>query len=78
VKLWRDEIYFAIPMSVGPEAEARETVEVGEVGYWPLGNALCHFFGIPDTLKYTLDPKARMSAWDLRPGRTWPCWIETP
>jgi uncharacterized protein len=43
--IWGDEVYFAIPVSVGPEADARETVEVGDVGYWPTGNALCHFFG---------------------------------
>jgi hypothetical protein len=43
--LWGEEIYFSIPVSVGPEAEARETVEVGDVGYWPPGNALCLFFG---------------------------------
>ncbi len=43
--LWGDEIYFAIPVSVGPEPEARETVEVGDVGYWPQGDALCLFFG---------------------------------
>ncbi len=42
---WGDEIYFAIPVSVGPEAQARKTVEVGDVGYWPPGNALCLFFG---------------------------------
>jgi hypothetical protein len=44
-KLWGEEIYFSIPVSVGPEAEARETVEVGDVGYWPPENALCLFFG---------------------------------
>jgi hypothetical protein len=43
--LWGDEIYFSIPVSVGLEAEARETVEVSDVGYWPPGNALCLFFG---------------------------------
>jgi uncharacterized protein len=43
--LWGDEIYFAIPVSAGPEPEARETVEVGDVGYWPQGDALCLFFG---------------------------------
>src|SRR3712207_5024603 len=44
--LWGDEIYFASPVSVGPGAQARETVEVGDVGYcWPPGNALCLFFG---------------------------------
>jgi uncharacterized protein len=31
--LWGDEIYFAIPVLVGPEADSREAVEVGDVGY---------------------------------------------
>jgi uncharacterized protein len=43
--LWGDEIYFAIPVLVGPQADSREMVEVGDVGYWPPGNALCLFFG---------------------------------
>ncbi len=43
--LWGDEIYFEIPVSVEPEDGARETVEVGDVCYWPQGEALCIFFG---------------------------------
>ena len=43
--LWGDEIYFSIPVSMQPEPEARETVEVGDVAYWPQGSALCIFFG---------------------------------
>lgn len=43
--LWGDEIYFPIPVSVGPEDDAREVVEVGDVCYWPDGDALCIFFG---------------------------------
>jgi hypothetical protein len=43
--LWGDEIYFEIPVSMEPESEARETVEVGDVCYWPQGEALCIFFG---------------------------------
>ncbi len=42
---WGDEVYFAIPVSAGPEESARETVEVGDVGYGPQGEALCLFFG---------------------------------
>jgi uncharacterized protein len=44
-QLWGDEIYFPIPVSTEAEPEAREEVEVGDVGYWPPGNALCLFFG---------------------------------
>lgn len=42
---WGDEIYFEIPVAVGLAADARDTVAVGEIGYWPPGSALCIFFG---------------------------------
>jgi len=41
---WGEEIYFRIPVSVGPE-NAVSTVELGDIGYWPPGNALCIFYG---------------------------------
>ncbi|SRR2546426_12422201 len=41
---WGDEIYFGIPVKVKPESP-RETVEVGDLGYWPPGAAFCIFFG---------------------------------
>lgn len=42
---WGDEIYFEIPVKAGQEPDARQDVEVGELGYWPVGNAFCIFFG---------------------------------
>ncbi len=42
---WGDEIYFDIPVEVEEEADARADVEVGELGYWPVGHAFCIFFG---------------------------------
>ncbi len=41
---WGDEIYFAIPVKVKPESP-RETVALGDLGYWPPGSAFCIFFG---------------------------------
>lgn len=41
---WGDEIYFSIPVNAKPESP-RETVELGDLGYWPPGSALCIFFG---------------------------------
>ena len=41
---WGDEIYFSIPVSL-EEENAKETVALGDLGYWPPGNALCLFFG---------------------------------
>jgi hypothetical protein len=42
---WGDEIYFEIPVVVEQESGARADVEVGELGYWPVGHAFCIFFG---------------------------------
>ncbi len=42
---WGDEIYFQAPVSAREDETARETVEMGAIGYWPPGSALCLFFG---------------------------------
>ncbi|MBP8645434.1 MAG: hypothetical protein KBH99_04850 [Syntrophobacteraceae bacterium] len=42
---WGDEIYFSIPVNCSPEKTAVETVQVGDLGYWPTGRAFCIFFG---------------------------------
>lgn len=42
---WGEEIYFAIPVKEELEPAARETVEKGDLGYWPPGRAFCIFFG---------------------------------
>jgi hypothetical protein len=41
---WGDEIYFRIPVKAALESP-RETVDVGDLGYWPPGSAFCIFFG---------------------------------
>jgi hypothetical protein len=41
---WGDEIYFSIPVKAKPERPL-ETVELGDLGYWPPGTAFCIFFG---------------------------------
>lgn len=41
---WGDEIYFSIPVDADLENE-RETVELGDLAYWPPGKAFCIFFG---------------------------------
>jgi hypothetical protein len=43
---WGDEIYFEIPLQLREEKEARESVRLGELGYWPVGHAFCIFFGM--------------------------------
>lgn len=43
---WGDEVYFSTPVSTELEKEkVKEVVELGEVGYWPPGRAMCLFFG---------------------------------
>ena len=41
---WGDEIYFSIPIKAKMESP-QETVEMGDLGYWPPGTAFCIFFG---------------------------------
>jgi hypothetical protein len=42
---WGDEIYFAIPVKAELDDSAREDVDLGDLGYWPQGDAFCIFFG---------------------------------
>jgi len=44
VNTWGEEIYFNIPIDADLE-NAVEVVEIGDLGYWPTGNAFCIFFG---------------------------------
>jgi uncharacterized protein len=42
---WGDEFYFEIPVKLSPDETATTKVSVGDIGYWPPGNALAIFFG---------------------------------
>lgn len=42
--LWKEEIYFEIPVKMGEE-KAKAKVEKGDLAFWPMGSALCIFFG---------------------------------
>jgi hypothetical protein len=42
---WGEEIYFGIPVQVAREEGASDLVELGDLGYWPPGQAFCIFFG---------------------------------
>lgn len=41
---WGDEIYFSIPVRC-PEENPQAVVQMGDLGYWLPGSALCIFFG---------------------------------
>jgi hypothetical protein len=42
--LWKEEIYFEIPVKIGEE-KAKPTVGSGTIAFWPMGSALCIFYG---------------------------------
>ena len=44
-KEWGDEFYFEIPVTMPLDETATVKVSVGDIGYWPPGNALAIFFG---------------------------------
>ena len=41
---WGDEIYFDIGLTLAGESP-QEVVALGDLGYWPPGQAFCIFFG---------------------------------
>ncbi|MFH1313344.1 MAG: cyclophilin-like fold protein [Candidatus Eisenbacteria bacterium] len=43
-QMWGDEIYFRVPVAAELE-NPRRVVEIGDIGYWPTGNAFCIFYG---------------------------------
>ena len=43
--VWGEEIYFDIALHAELEPDAKEEVEVGDLGYWPAGPAFCIFLG---------------------------------
>ncbi|MEM3464622.1 MAG: cyclophilin-like fold protein [Candidatus Bathyarchaeia archaeon] len=42
--LWKEEVYFETPIKMGEE-KPKSTVEKGTIAFWPMGNALCIFYG---------------------------------
>ncbi len=42
---WGDEFYFAVPVRMPLDETATTKLSIGDIGYWPPGNALAIFFG---------------------------------
>jgi len=57
VNRWGEEIYFEIPVQISEAPDARQDMEVGELGYWPAGDAFCIFFG-PTPASHDETPRA--------------------
>ena len=57
VNVWGDEIYFHIPLHIDQDADAREEVDIGDLGFWPAGDAFCIFFG-PTPVSVNDKPRA--------------------
>jgi hypothetical protein len=54
--LWGDELYFSVPVELA-EDHAQEVVAVGDLAYWPPGNAVCIFWG-PTPASHADEPRA--------------------
>ena len=42
--IYGQEVYFKVPVKA-PAEKPRPSLEVGSIGYWPMGDAICVFFG---------------------------------
>ena len=42
--LYKEEVYFEISVKMGEE-KAKATVEKGTIAFWPMGSAVCIFYG---------------------------------
>jgi len=43
---WKEEVYFSTPVKVEQASPSTTRVNIGDVAFWPPGNALCLFYGI--------------------------------
>ena len=44
INLWGSEVYFEIPVEAELE-NGKELMDIGNIAFWPPGNAFCIFFG---------------------------------
>ena len=54
---WGDELYFSVPIAAPEDARAQAEVRVGDVAFWPPGNAICIFWG-PTPASVGSEPRA--------------------
>jgi hypothetical protein len=49
-------LYFSVPLDLA-EDNAQDVVDIGDLAYWPPGNAVCIFWG-PTPASHTEEPRA--------------------
>jgi len=54
---WGDEVYFEAPFHSDLESDARQDMDIGDVAFWPDGDAIAMFFG-PTPVSKGLKPRA--------------------
>lgn len=54
---WGDEYYGSIPTEIYEDDNSRDLLEIGEIAFWPPGNAFCIFFG-PTPMSEGNEPRA--------------------
>jgi hypothetical protein len=54
--VWGEEIYFNVPGEI-EEENSQQEMEIGDIAFWPMGNAICIFFG-PTPVSDSKKPKA--------------------
>ncbi len=65
VNRWGDEIYFDFPIPAVPE-NLKQTMDIGDLGYWLEGQALAIFFG---STPASMDGKPRAAVPVIHMGR---------
>ncbi|MCX7705246.1 MAG: cyclophilin-like fold protein [bacterium] len=61
VNLWGKEIYFSVDIHL-PLEDGKDTVNIGDIAYWPDGPAICIFFGpTPISKKDEIKPYSEVS-----------------
>ena len=55
IEEWGDEFYFETPVQMPLDETATSRVKIGDIGYWPPGNAIAIFFG-PTPISKGNDP----------------------
>ena len=59
---WGDEIYFVISLKLDAEKDATDTVESGDLAYWPEGCCFCIFFGkTPDSTESEIKAASKVN-----------------